>query len=33
MTGLWSDVVYEGMEVYSNGSMDDGDPSEAGADA
>ena len=23
MTGLWSDVVYEGMEVYSSGSIDD----------
>ena len=23
MTGLWSDVVYEGMEVYSSDSIDD----------
>jgi hypothetical protein len=22
-TGLWSDVVYEGMEVYSSASIDD----------
>jgi hypothetical protein len=33
MTGLWSDVVYEGMEVYSNVSIEDwvGDWSEADA--
>ena len=23
MTGLWSDVTYEGMEVYSSTSIDD----------